>query len=349
MAQIGAAHGLLADEEGARLGQVRPRCRRDLVELGHGLILEISGEHVQHRIVLVGEPHGDASVIGHPCIRLDPSSVNKGGGRPNRRGASTTPRNRGAPSATGAPFGYGLAMRHESSITSLSWIPSEAVPGLNKVIFGTGFTHYDDPPPDRIPTDETFRGLVSCTGPRACYDESKRYGETLCVVFARHYGVPISMARPFNNYGPGLKISDRRVIPDYCRCALRGEPIVMYSDGTPTRTFCYAADAVAGYYKVLLRGRPGEPYNIGTEQPEISMIELARMIAALGGALWGNEVPVIQQPSPESDYLVDNPQRRCPNIGKARRELGYEPGIDLQEGLRRTLAWYHHHPQAEDA
>jgi nucleoside-diphosphate-sugar epimerase len=190
---------------------------------------------------------------------------------------------------------------------------------------------------------------VSCTGPRACYDESKRYGETLCVVFAQQSGVPVKMARPFNNYGPGLKITDRRVLPDFCRSVLAGEPIVMYSDGSPTRTFCYSADAIIGYYKVLTRGRPGEPYNVGTETPEISMIDVAQRIVDLGREMFGYAGEVIRQSSPEENYLVDNPNRRCPVIEKARRELGYEPSIDLEEGLRRTLTWYWHNRKAEEA
>jgi len=111
---------------------------------------------------------------------------------------------------------------------------------------------YGDPTPENIPTPETYRGNVSCTGPRACYDEAKRYGETLCVNFARHAGIPVRMARPFNNYGPGLKITDRRVLPDFARDVVAGRDIVMLSDGSPTRTFCYAADAVVGYYKILI-------------------------------------------------------------------------------------------------
>jgi dTDP-glucose 4,6-dehydratase/UDP-glucuronate decarboxylase len=118
---------------------------------------------------------------------------------------------------------------------------------------------YGNPSPENIPTSEDYWGYVSCTGPRACYDESKRYGETLCVNFSRQYGLPIKIARPFNNYGPGLKITDRRVLPDFARDVLAGKDIVMYSDGSPTRTFCYVADAIIGYFKVLIRGRSGEP------------------------------------------------------------------------------------------
>jgi nucleoside-diphosphate-sugar epimerase len=208
---------------------------------------------------------------------------------------------------------------------------------------------YGDPLPGNIPTPEDYRGNVSCTGPRACYDESKRYGETLCVNFARQYDLPVTMARPFNNYGPGLKITDRRVIPDYARDILAGRDIIMLSDGSPRRTFCYATDAIAGYYKVLVRGRPGEPYNIGVEQPEISMLELAERVTALGRELFDYAGRVVRQASTEQDYLVDNPTRRCPDITKARTELGYDPSVGLAEGLRRALVWYSHNRDAADA
>lgn len=217
------------------------------------------------------------------------------------------------------------------------------------MLFFSSSEIYGDPDAGHIPTSEDYRGYVSCTGPRACYDESKRYGETLCVVFAQQYGVEVKVARPFNNYGPGLKISDRRVIPDFARDVLAGRPIVMHSSGTPSRTFCYSADAVTGYLKVLVRGRAGEAYNIGTESPEISMAALAERVAAVGRELLGYGGEVIKQPSDEKDYLVDNPQRRCPSIAKARAELEYEPAISLDEGLRRSLVWYHQNPHAEDA
>ncbi|MCC7349883.1 MAG: NAD-dependent epimerase/dehydratase family protein [Phycisphaerales bacterium] len=199
---------------------------------------------------------------------------------------------------------------------------------------------YGDPDAANIPTPESYRGCVSCTGPRACYDEAKRYGETLCVNFARQHGLPVKSARPFNNYGPGLRITDGRVIPDFARDVLAGRDIVMLSDGRATRTFCYSADAVAGYYKVLVRGRAGEAYNIGVEKPEISMAQLGEKITALGADLYGYRGKVVRKSSGDADYLVDNPNRRCPIIDKARRELGYEPKIDLDEGLRRSMVWY---------
>jgi nucleoside-diphosphate-sugar epimerase len=208
---------------------------------------------------------------------------------------------------------------------------------------------YGDPTPENIPTPETYRGNVSCTGPRACYDESKRYGETLCVNFALQHDLPIKTARPFNNYGPGLKITDRRVLPDFARDIFSGRDIVMLSDGSPTRTFCYIADAIVGYYKILVKGHPGEAYNIGVETPEISMANLAERVVGLAHELFDYGGKVVLQTSADQDYLIDNPNRRCPIIDKARDHLGYDPSITIDEGLNRTMVWYSGNREAEDA
>ena len=108
---------------------------------------------------------------------------------------------------------------------------------------------YGDPSPEFIPTSEDYSGNVNCIGPRACYDESKRIGETLCYNYYKELGVPTKIVRPFNNYGPGLKLSDRRVLPDMFRSALSDNQLVLLSDGSATRTFCYVADALVGYLK----------------------------------------------------------------------------------------------------
>src|SRR5581483_3465637 len=200
---------------------------------------------------------------------------------------------------------------------------------------------YGDPDAAHIPTPESYRGFVSCTGPRACYDESKRFGETLCVNFAQAHNLPITSVRPFNNYGPGLRLGDRRVIPDFASKIVAGEDIELLSDGSPTRTFCYVADAVGGYLKALVRGKRGEAYNIGTDAPEISMRDLARTMVAIAGREHGYRGKVTYRASSDAQYLTDNPNRRCPDIGKARRELAYEPSISLDEGLKRSLAWYY--------
>ncbi|NNG15643.1 MAG: NAD-dependent epimerase/dehydratase family protein, partial [Gemmatimonadales bacterium] len=147
-------------------------------------------------------------------------------------------------------------------------------------------------------------------------------------------------ARPFNNYGPGLKINDGRVIPDFARDILDGKDIVMLSDGSPTRTYCYVADAVVGYYKILTSAPAGEAYNIGIAGPEISVADLAERMVSLGRELFGYAGKVVRKSSDDPEYLSDNPNRRCPVIIKARSELGYDPKIPLEEGLRRALLWY---------
>jgi UDP-glucuronate decarboxylase len=220
---------------------------------------------------------------------------------------------------------------------------------LQGFLFFSSSEIYGDPEPAAIPTPESYPGRVSSVGPRACYDESKRYGETLCVNFASQYGLPVTIARPFNNYGPGLKITDRRVIPDFARDMLAGKDLVILSDGAPTRTFCYIADAVVGYYKVLVKGRPGEPYNVGAERPEVSIGDLAKAMASLGRELFSYTGRVVQGNSPDSQYLIDNPQRRCPDMTKTRRELGFAAEILLEEGLRRTLLWYAGHRNGMEA
>ena len=220
---------------------------------------------------------------------------------------------------------------------------------LKGFLFYSSSEIYGDPAADAIPTPETYRGIVSCTGPRACYDESKRFGETLCVVYAKHEGLPITMARPFNNYGPGLKITDGRVLPDFAKAVLAGSDIVMLSDGSPKRTFCYATDAITGYYKVLVRGQAGEAYNIGIDKPEISMAELAQFTVAAAERLFGYKGKVVREKSQEADYLIDNPNRRCPVIDKARVGLGFDPRVLVEEGVNRSLIWYHHNRVAEAA
>jgi nucleoside-diphosphate-sugar epimerase len=199
---------------------------------------------------------------------------------------------------------------------------------------------YGDPPPTNIPTPEDYRGFVSCTGPRACYDESKRLGETLCVNFKNQYGCRVVIARPFNNYGPGLDINDRRLLPDLARDIFQGRDVNLFSDGTATRTFCYISDAIAGYLKVLTHGISGESYNIGAESPEISVANFAKKVVEIGRHHFGYQGKVSRHVSDDPDYLKDNPNRRCPDIQKARVQLDFNPKMRLDEGILRSLEWY---------
>lgn len=210
------------------------------------------------------------------------------------------------------------------------------------LLFFSSSEIYGNPTDNNIPIPETYRGNVSCTGPRSCYDESKRFGETLCVNFSQVYNLPIKIVRPFNNYGPGLKITDGRVIPDFANNILNNQDIVLLSQGSPTRTFCYIADAVVGYIKILVRGTPAESYNIGVEAPEISVRNLANRMRKIAANLFGYSGKVVMKISDDRNYLTDNPQRRVPKIDKAKKDLGYKPMIGLEEGLINTLSWYKH-------
>lgn len=215
---------------------------------------------------------------------------------------------------------------------------------LTGFLFFSSSEIYGDPEPSAVPTDEDYNGNVSCTGPRACYDESKRFGETMCRLFAQEYNMPIGVVRPFNNYGPGMKIDDKRVPADFAKNVFDGTDITILSSGTPKRTFCYIADSVAGYLKILLHGKY-DYFNIGIDKPEISIDELAEIYRAAGVEIMNYGGKVNHAVSDDKDYLTNNPQRRCPNIDKARRLLGYNPAISVDEGVRRFLTFIKESPK----
>jgi UDP-glucuronate decarboxylase len=207
---------------------------------------------------------------------------------------------------------------------------------LEGFLFFSSSEIYGDPDPKFIPTSEDYRGNVACVGPRACYDESKRFGETLCYVFAKTKKMPITVARPFNNYGPGMRLDDKRLPADFAKRVLENRDIVIHSDGSPTRTFCYVADAIVGYLLCLLHGQ-FDSFNIGVEQPEIMVREFAEIYREAGRELFGYCGSVNYERSADTEYLTDNPNRRCPIIAKARKKLGYDPTIIVHEGVRRYL------------
>ena len=212
---------------------------------------------------------------------------------------------------------------------------------LKGFLFFSSSEIYGDPDAANIPTDEEYRGLVSCTGPRACYDESKRFGETMCWIYAKQYGMPLTIARPFNNYGPGMRVEDKRLPADFAKCVLEDRDIVILSDGKPTRTFCYVSDAVTGYLLCLLHGEY-DYFNIGTETPETAVRDFARIYQAAGKEIYDYKGQVHYETSDDPDYMTDNPNRRCPVIAKAREKLGYDPQILVDEGVRRFLQHLKH-------
>ncbi len=203
---------------------------------------------------------------------------------------------------------------------------------------------YGDPPADKVPTVEDYNGNVSTNGPRSCYDESKRFGETMCRYFAQEHNMPIGVVRLFNTYGEGMRINDKRVPADFAKNIVDGEDIIILSDGTPSRTFCYIADAVAGCFKILLHGEY-DYFNIGMDKPEISIVKLAEIYREAGREIFNYSGKIDYSVSEDKDYLTHNPQRRCPNIDKARKILNYNPTILVEEGVRRFLTFIKESPR----
>lgn len=194
---------------------------------------------------------------------------------------------------------------------------------------------YGDPDPNFIPTPETYRGNVSAIGPRSCYDESKRLGETICMVFYDKFKMPVKIVRPFNVYGPGMLPNDYRVVPMFISSALNGKPLPVHDKGNQTRTFCYISDAIVGFLKVLLSKKSGEVYNVGNDMDEINVLKLAMIVSNL----FKNKIEVQTVKYP-SHYPQDEPKRRCPDLTKIKINLGYKPNVDLKQGLSRVIKWY---------
>ena len=219
---------------------------------------------------------------------------------------------------------------------------------IKGMVFYSSSEIYGDPAPEYIPTPETYRGYVDCQGPRACYDEAKRFGETMCYLFHEKYGMPITIIRPFNNYGPGMRLNDARVPADFADAIRRNRDIVMFSDGSPTRTFCYVTDAIIGDIKAMRYAQKGfEAFNIGMDQPEISIRQLADIYCKAGEDIFGYAGQARFAVSEDPDYLTNNPNRRCPDITKARRLLGYAPQIGVEEGVRYFLQFIKETPEEE--
>lgn len=181
------------------------------------------------------------------------------------------------------------------------------------------------------PQVETYWGNVHTTGPRACYDEGKRFSEALVMEYVRQHRVDARIARVFNTYGPRSAPSDGRVVPNFCIQALENRPITIYGDGTQTRSFCYVDDLVRGFLLLMeTEGLSGEIVNLGNPE-EHTISEFAERIVSLTGSTAG----IIYESLPQ-----DDPQRRRPDISKAKQLLGWEPQIDLDDGLRQTLAFF---------
>jgi UDP-glucuronate decarboxylase len=197
---------------------------------------------------------------------------------------------------------------------------------------------YGDPDQSRVPIDEEYPGNVSFNGPRACYDEAKRFGETMCYIFNKEYDMNIVSVRPFNNYGPGMKLDDARAPADFANSIVTNKDITIFSDGKSTRTFTYIADAIIGYLKSLYYGK-FDYFNIGMDKPEITIKQLAEIFSTNGEKIFGKKINLRFQNSSDPEYLTNNPRRRAPDIIKAKEKLNFKPTIDVNLGVNRFLKY----------
>ena len=186
-----------------------------------------------------------------------------------------------------------------------------------------------------IPTPESELGKVSCIGPRAWYDESKRLAETISILYYQQYKVPVKIARPFNLYGPYLNLDDGRIIPDFMRDAIEKSEIVIHSDGSPTRSFCYVSDAIRAFFRLLFSNHDGIICNVGNDE-EISVNGVAEMIQKI----IEKPISIKTIKSNDPNYTTDNPQRRCPDLSFIKKSVNYTPRINFEEGLKRVYNWY---------
>jgi nucleoside-diphosphate-sugar epimerase len=180
-------------------------------------------------------------------------------------------------------------------------------------------------------------GFSDPTNLRSCYCESKRMGETMCVAWAHQFGVPTRIARPFHTYGPGMRLDDGRVFADFVRDILDGGPIVLQSDGSARRCFCYLSDATTAFFTVLFRGEAGQAYNVGNPQAECSIAELADRLAK---TYEGNGITVERRARTDSTYLASPILRTMPSIDKLKA-LGWNPALSIEQGFQRTVSSYH--------
>ncbi len=201
----------------------------------------------------------------------------------------------------------------------------EAAISMNaKLLFASTSEIYGDPL--EHPQKETYKGNVSTTGPRSVYDESKRFGETIISAFVRSKNLDARIIRIFNTYGPKMD-RDGRVVIEFVMAAMKNKPLPVFGDGSQTRSFCYVSDLIEGIVFAMDRGEKGQIYNLGNPN-EFTVLELAETVKKLTNST--SELTFSELPE-------DDPQKRCPDITKARNELGWEPKIGLEEGLKKLI------------
>jgi len=234
-----------------------------------------------------------------------------------------------------SPVDYGRLAVETMMVNSLGTYHALEVARKNKARFLLASTSEVYGDPLESPQEEEYNGNVNPIGPRACYDEAKRFAEALTSSYQRIYGLHAVILRIFNTFGPRMRREDGRVVPNFILQAIAGQPITVYGDGTQTRSFCYVDDLVEGMYRALhTDAAVGEVINMGNDE-EMTVLELADRVKEITGS--GSSITY--QPLPE-----DDPRKRRPRLEKARALLGWEPEVELEDGLRRVVEWFQKAP-----
>lgn len=234
-----------------------------------------------------------------------------------------------------SPIDYSRLAVETMLVNSLGTYQVLEVARKNKARFLLASTSEVYGDPLQTPQEEAYYGNVNPIGPRACYDEAKRFAEALASSYRRIYGLRVVILRIFNTFGPRMRREDGRVVPNFILQALAGQPMTVYGDGSQTRSFCYVDDLVEGIYRALITDAAvGEVINLGNDE-EMTVLELADKVKAITGS----SSTASFQPLPE-----DDPQRRQPRLDKARTVLGWQPEVDLEIGLRRVVEWFQQNP-----
>ena len=201
-----------------------------------------------------------------------------------------------------------------------------------RVLFASTSEVYGDP--KEHPQREDYWGNVSSTGPRSCYDEAKRFGEALCMIYVRSHGLDARLIRIFNTYGPNMDPEDGRMLPNFITQALNNQPLTIYGDGQYTRSLCYVQDLVNGMVAIMESARSdaaGRVYNVGNPE-EHTILDYAKMVLEL---IPSSTSKIVYEPP-----VPDDPSRRKPDISRAKAELGWQPSVPLRDGMHKTISYF---------
>ncbi len=276
---------------------------------------------------LTGSPENLAHLAGHPRFSFIRHDVTEFILVPGKVDAVLHFASPASPNRL-SPYGYPNLPIETMKVGSLGTLHTLGVARAHNARYLLASTSEVYGDPEVHPQHEEYWGHVNPIGERAVYDEAKRFAEALTMAYHRKHGVDTRIVRIFNTYGPRMRLDDGRVIPNFIQQALRGEPLTVYGDGKQTRSFCYVDDLIEGIYRLLMCDEH-RPINIGNPQ-EFTILELAELI----NRITGNKAGVVFLPKARDAH---DPQRRRPDITRAREVLGWAPRVALEEGLQRTI------------